>query len=452
MQSREPIPDRIRRAFPGLMLVMFLGTVDQTAMASALPSVAGDLGGPEHMPLIVAAYFVAATAAMPAAGFLGDRVGHRNMLLGGLAVFGLGATLCASATGVPQLSAYRALQGLGGGTLMIGAQATLGELVSPRERGRYLGLLGIAFMAAAVVGPLAGGAVVDLASWRWVFLGYLPLVAAAAYAVVRGIRLPPPARHGGPPLPRALWADRSFVLAVGLGFLLGFAMFSAVAYLPAYLQIALRLSATGSGAVLLLLMASLLGAAILSGAIVSRTGRYRAFPVAGTALASAGQGTLALFGPAGGVPAAVVAVSLTGIGVGLTMQVVVVVAQNAATRETLGAATSAVALVRQVGAAAGVVGLGAVLTAGFTSRLPAEAARALGDRAGSLDPASLAAMPAGIAADVSAAFGAAMPPVAAVSAVLLAGAFVLTLFLPERELRTEAFAEGHGTTPGGRHA
>ena len=429
MQGRDPIPERVRRAFPALMLVMFLGTVDQTAMASALPSVAGDLGGPEHMPLIVAAYFVAATAAMPAAGLLGDRAGHRSMLLGGLAVFGLGAALCASATGVPQLSVYRAFQGLGGGTLMIGAQATLGELVSPRERGRYLGLLGIAFMAAAVIGPLVGGAVVDLASWRWVFLGYLPLVAAAGYAVLSGIRLPPPVRHGGRPLPRVLWSDTSFVLAVALGFLLGFAMFSAVSYLPASLQIALRLSATASGGVLLLLMAALLAAAITSGAIVSRTGRYRAFPVAGTALAAAGQGTLALLGPAGGVPAAVAAVALTGIGVGLPMQIVVVVAQNAATRETLGAATSAVALVRQVGAAAGVVGLGALLTAGFTSRLSAEAARALGDRAGSLDPSSLAALPAGLAA-----------------------AFVLTLFLPERELRTEAFAEGHDTTPGGRHA
>ncbi|WP_077489336.1 MFS transporter [Sinomonas mesophila] len=452
MERRDRIPERVRRAFPGLMLVMFLATVDQTAMASALPSVAGDLGGPEHMPLIVAAYFVAATAAMPAAGFLGDRAGHRRVLLGGLAVFVLGASLCASAAGVPQLVAYRTLQGLGGGTLMIGAQATLGELVSPRERGRYLGLLGIAFMAAAVIGPLVGGAVVDLASWRWIFLGYVPLAAGAAYAIVRGIRLTPPTRHAGPSMPRALWRDPAFVLAVAVSFLVGFAMFSSIAYLPAYLQIALGASATASGAVLLLLMVALLTAAIASGAVVSRTGRYRAFPVAGMALAAAGQGTLALLGPAGGLPAAAASVALTGLGVGLTMQIMVAVAQNAATRETLGAATSAVALVRQAGAAAGVVGLGAILTAGFVARLPEEAIRVLGDRAGSLDPESLATLPPGIAGDVSAAFGAALPPVAAASAAVLAVAFVLTLFLPERELRTEAFAEGRGQTPGGRHA
>lgn len=333
---------------------------------------------------------------------------------------------------------------------MLGAQATLGELVSPRERGRYL--LGVAFMAASVIGPLAGGAAAEYGSWRWIFLGYIPLAAAAAYAIVRGVRLPPPSRHTGRPWPVALPKDRGFVLAVAVSFLLGFAMFSFISYLPSYLQIALRLSATSSGLVLLLLIGTLLAVAIASGVLVSRAGRYRAFPVAGTVLAAAGQGILATLGPAGGLPAVIVAVALTGTGVGLTMQIMVAVAQNAATRDNLGAATAAVAFLRQGGAAAGVVGLGAALTAGFTARLSGEAATALGNSAGSLDPASLAVLPPGLAGEVSAAFGAALPPVATLSAAVLAASFFLTLFLPERELRTEAFAGDPNPTPGDRHA
>lgn len=446
------IPRQVRRALPALMLVMFLGALDQTAVASALPEIAGELGRPEHISLIAGAYFAAATVAMPAAGYLGDRLGQRPVLLGGLAVFVLGALLCAFVTGVPELVAFRVVQGLGGGTLMLGAQATLGELVSPRERGRYLGLLGIAFMAASVIGPLAGGAAAEYGSWRWIFLGYVPLAASAAYAILRGVRFLPPSPRAGRTGFLALPRDRAFVLAVAVSFLLGFAMFSFIAYLPSYLQLALSLSATSAGLVLLLLMVTLLVAAITSGGLVSRTGRYRTFPIAGTLLASVGQGILAVLGPAGGLPAVIAAVALTGTGVGLTMQIMVAVAQNAATRDTLGVVTAAVAFLRQGGAAAGVTGLGAALTAGFTARLPAEAAVALGSRAGSLDPASLTVLPPGLADDVSSAFGAAFPAVATATAAVLSASFVLTLFLPERELRTEAFAEGHSHRPGDRHA
>ncbi|GAB4100902.1 MFS transporter [Sinomonas halotolerans] len=441
MEGGQPIPPAVRRALPALLLVMFLGAVDQTAMSAALPSVAGDLGGPEHMPAIVAAYLVAATVAMPAAGILGDRLGHRRVLAGGVLVFLAGAVVCAAAGQLWTLIAARSVQGVGGGVLMIGAQAVIGELVSPRERGRYLAVIGVAFMAAAVTGPVLGGAIVDAASWRWIFVGYVPLAVLAFVAVLRGIRLPPVLR-GRKGFPWELVRDRSFSLAVAMSFLVGFAMFSVIAYVPAYLQIALGLSATQSGAVLVLLVAALLTTAVGSGVLIARTGRYRVFPRIGTLTAGGGLALIAVAGTGGGLAAALGGLVLVGLGIGFTMQVLVMIGQNAATRETLGVATSAVAFVRQVGAAAGVALVGAAVTAGFRARLPAEAAAVLGDRSGALGPAAIAGLPRGAAADVAAAYGGALTSVLLLPAVLLGLAAVLALLLPDRPLRTEAFADG----------
>lgn len=194
-QRRKPaVPAAIRAALPGILLVMFLGAVDQTVMAAALPTVAGDLGGLDQMPAIITAYLVAATAAMPLAGKLGDAFGHKRVLQASLVLFVIGAVLCGLAQSVPELIASRAVQGIGGGGLMIGAQAIIGELVSPRERGRFLGIIGVAYIVAVVVGPLAGGAVVDRLSWRWIFYGYVPVGLAALAVVSLALHLPAPAR------------------------------------------------------------------------------------------------------------------------------------------------------------------------------------------------------------------------------------------------------------------
>ena len=182
----------IMRVLPGLMLVMLLGALDQTIMAPALPAVAGDLGGLNHIPAVVTAYLAAATVVMPAYGKLGDRFGRPRVLQVAIGLFMVGAICCGIAQSMTTLVAGRIIQGAGGGGLMIGAQAVLGEVVSPRERGRYLGLLSGVYVLAAVGGPLLGGLVVDHLSWRWIFAGYLPLGLLALIMVRRTLRLPVP--------------------------------------------------------------------------------------------------------------------------------------------------------------------------------------------------------------------------------------------------------------------
>ncbi|UBU15753.1 MFS transporter [Nonomuraea gerenzanensis] len=449
----------------GLMLAMLLGALDQTIMAPALPAVAGALGGLDRMPAVVSAYLVAATVVMPVYGKLGDRYGRKATMQAAVVIFVTGAVLCGLATSMPQFIAFRAIQGLGGGGLVIGAQAIIGELVSPRERGRYLGLFGAAYIVAAVGGPLVGGFFVDGPGWRWIFAVYPPLGLLALVLLSVALKLPRPrtrapldvagavtlgatvvgivmvgesgnpaylalaaagvvawlvsARFARDPiLPLRLFADRAFAVPVAISLLIGFALFGTITYLPAYAQIALHTSATQAGLLVTALMGGVLVAAVASGRLITRTGTYKPYPVAGTALAAAG---LALLGFAGAGPVVLVlALLLTGLGVGLVMQVMVLAAQNAVEYADLGTATSSVTFVRQVGASAGVALVGALitLTSGISSTSPANLPEAVRGQ-----------------------FAAAVPPVFAAMAPLLVVAFLLALALPARPLRTTAHVE-----------
>ncbi len=495
--QRPPrIPPAVRSALPGILLVMFLGALDQTVMASALPTVAGDVNGLDQMSTIVTGYLVAATAAMPLTGKLGDAFGRKRILQASLAVFVLGAGLCSAAQTVPELIAFRAIQGIGGGGLMIGSQAVIGELVSPRERGRFLGIIGAAFILAAVTGPLAGGAVVDHFSWRWIFYAYVPIGLVALVVVNRTLKLPvpPSGRHidyGGaallslaimsvitlcsgvgaawpawlapvlalatvaavtgwlaisrrapdPIIPLTLFCDRAFSIPTAVSFLIGFAMFATLSYLPAFLQVGMGMSATASGGMLIALMAGILITTAGSGALITLTGRYKPYPVAGTLLALPGMWLFSTL-DAGSSPWLVLASMLVlGLGIGLVMQVMVLVVQNAVGRQDLGAATSTVTFLRQVGSSAGVAVLGSLIAVRFTASLPGPLASELGDRIKSLTPKILEQLPAEDRRAVAEAFGHALPPVFLYAAAVLAVAFVLTLFLPERELRTIAHAD-----------
>ncbi|MEZ2390435.1 MFS transporter [bacterium RCC_150] len=493
----------VRAALPGILLVMFLGTLDQTVMASALPTVAGDLGGLDQMPTIITGYLVAATAAMPLTGKLGDAFGRKRVLQGSLAFFVIGAALCSLAQSVPQLIGFRAVQGIGGGGLMIGAQSVIGELVSPRERGRLLGIIGAAYVTAAVAGPLAGGAVVDHFSWRWIFYFYVPL-GLAAFAVVSftlhlpatprgrqvdyggaallcvaivalillcsGGSFPAPAwfppvlgavgfaalalwlyvsrRSPDPIIPLALFRDSAFAIPTAVSFLVGFAMFATLSYLPAFLQVGMGMSATASGGTLIALMAGFLLTTTGSGALITLTGRYKLYPVAGTLLGVPGMWLFSTMDSSSGPWLVLLSMLLLGLGIGLVMQVMVLVVQNSVQRRDLGAATSTVTFLRQVGAAVGVAVLGSLITVRFAAAVPAPLAAQLGDRIKSLTPQALADLPPADRAAVAQAFGHALPPVFGFAAIVLAAAFVLTLFLPERELRTTAHSDApHADAP-----
>ncbi|MQA96495.1 MAG: MFS transporter [Streptosporangiales bacterium] len=460
-------PSTITTVLPGLLLAMLLGALDQTIMAPALSSIARDLGDLADMPAVMTAYLAAATAAMPVYGKLGDRFGRGVVIQVALVLFVLGALLCPLATSVPQLAAFRVLQGLGGGGLSIGAQAILGELVSPRERGRYLGQMGAAYVVAAVGGPLIGGLITDHFGWRWIFAIYPPLGLLAAAVLARTLRLPRPrpgaappvdylgaaalagtvaalvlygqtgspvallvalaaaaawlvsARHAADPvLPLRLFRDRSFTVPVAVSFLVGFALFGTVTYVPAWAGLAMGVPASQAALMLTGLMAGVLLTTVASGRMITRTGRYLVYPITGTALAAIGLALASWLLATDTEPRILVAATLVliGLGIGCVVQVMVLIAQNGAEHADLGTATSAVTFFRQIGASLGVAVVGALI-----SRHVALQGAATSDGGQAMGHA------------LALAFGAVAP--------VLVVACVLTLTLPARPLRTTAHVD-----------
>jgi EmrB/QacA subfamily drug resistance transporter len=485
-------PTSVALALPGLLLAMLLAALDQTAMAPALPEIAGDLGGLERMPTVVTAYLVAATAVMPVYGRLGDRYGRRPLIQAAVLLFVVGALMAATATTLPGFVTARVVQGLGGGGLMIGAQAIIGEIVSPRERGRYLGLFGAVYVVAAVGGPLLGGVVVDHLSWRWIFAVHPPLGLAALVALSLTLRLPrpthrPPVDYAGaaalaatvvgvvlaadglarpdaypawappalmvgtlvalglwavtaatardPVLPPRLLRRRAFALPVAVSFLIGFGLFGTLTYIPAYAQVSLDMTATRAGLLVTAMMAGALVSTVVSGRLITRTGHYRPYPIAGTAVAAVGLTLLGLLGARPDTGTLVALLVLVGLGIGLVMQVVMLAAQNAVDRADLGAATSSVLFLRQVGASVGVAVVGSLITRSFDARVP-EGVGAPRE----LSPEAIAALPEPTRGLVESAFGSAVPPALLAMAPLLGLAFLLTLAFPALPLRTTAHA------------
>ncbi|MEU5040584.1 MDR family MFS transporter [Streptomyces griseorubiginosus] len=428
--GEEHVSGNVLVSIGALLLGMLLAALDQTIVSTALPTIVSDLGGMEHLSWVVTAYLLASTAATPLWGKLGDQYGRKRLFQTAIVIFLIGSALCGMAQDMPQLIAFRALQGLGGGGLMVLSMAIVGDLVPPRERGRYQGLFGAVFGATSVLGPLLGGLFTEHLSWRWVFYVNLPVgvVALAVIAVV--LRIPRrSAKHvidylgtfliaavatclvlvaslGGttwgwaspqivglavlgvvlavafvaverraaePVLPLKLFRIRTFALSAVISFIVGFAMFGAMTYLPTFLQVVQGVSPTMSGVHMLPMVFGLLLSSTVSGQIVSRTGRWKVFPVAGTAVTTLGLLLLHRLDEGSSTWVMSLYFCVFGLGLGLVMQVLVLIVQNAVSYEDLGVATSGATFFRSIGASFGVAIFGTV----FANRLGDKLADAL---------------------------------------------------------------------------
>ncbi len=411
----------------GLMMGMFLAALDQTIVSTALPTIVGDFHRSNLLSWVITAYLLASTASTPLWGKAGDLYGRKRIFQLAIVVFLLASALCGASQNMFELIAFRGLQGVGGGGLLSLAFAIIGDVIPPRERGRYQGYFGAVFGVASVVGPLAGGFAVDSLSWRYIFYVNLPLGIAALAVTNRVLRLPVRKREvlidwwgalllvagvscillatqlggtnypwaswqiiglfalGGivvagfvlreatapePILPLDLFRIRIFTVANIVSFVSGVAMFGALAFLPQYLQLVHGVSATESGLLLLPLLVGLLAMSISSGLYISRTGRYRWFPLAGTIGVTIGLVLLTRLGAHTSLGLVSLYILVFGLGLGLFMQVLTLVVQNAVPMKQMGVGTSSVTFFRSMGGAIGASALGAVLTAGLTAEFP----------------------------------------------------------------------------------
>jgi EmrB/QacA subfamily drug resistance transporter len=439
----------VRLIFGALLLVLLLASLDQTIVSTALPTIVGDLGGISKLSWVVTAYLLSSTVVGPVYGKLGDLYGRKVVLQSAIVIFLVGSALCGISQNMTELIAFRAIQGLGGGGLFVLTIAVVGDIIAPRDRGRYQGFFGAVFGVSTVIGPLLGGFFVDNLSWRWIFYVNLPigvlalaviatafqartdrarhtidylgaallaggLAAVVLYTSLGGTTYPwgspgmvalvatgiallaafvlAEKRAAEPILPLELFRNRTFAVTSAVGFIVGLALFGAVTYLPLYLQDVKGYSPTISGLLITPMMAGVLITSIGSGQLISRFGRYKPFPIAGTAIAAVGLALLSRLQVDTSTVVAGAYMLVLGLGLGLVLQVLVLAAQNAVDYKYLGVASSGSTLFRQVGGSIGVSLFGAI----FANRLAHHLATSIPAGAhvpATADPAALKRLP-----------------------------------------------------------
>ncbi|MGH8925230.1 MAG: MDR family MFS transporter [Acidimicrobiia bacterium] len=478
----------------GLMIGLFLAALDQTIVATALPTMVGELGGLEQLSWVVTAYLLASTVTAPLYGKISDLYGRKAVFQAAIILFLAGSILCGLSQNMGQLVAWRGLQGLGAGGLFVMAMTIIGDILSPRERGRYQGYFGAVFALASVAGPLAGGWFVDNVDWRWVFYINVPIGLVALFVTGSALNLPFVRRArpidfagaatlvvsvsalllamvwGGneyewnspqiigllvtgavvglaflwwerravePILPPRLFRNRTFALTSASGFIIGLAMFGGIVFLPLFLQVVVGASATNSGLLLVPMMGGIIGSSVIGGRLITRTGRYKIFPVVGSALATLAFFLLSTMGVGTVLATASVYMFVLGVGVGMIMPVLVLAVQNSVDHSDMGVATSSNNFFRSLGGAFGTALLGAVFTGQLATRL-AGLGSGVGGGPLTSSPAAIAALPDSVRSQVIEVFASSIGTVFLVALPFTVLALVLSLLTPELPLRETA--------------
>jgi EmrB/QacA subfamily drug resistance transporter len=482
--------------FAGLMVAMLLASLDQTIFSTALPTIVGELNGVDHMLWVTTAYILASTIVMPVYGKLGDLVGRKWLFVAAIVLFLVGSVMGGLSDSMGTLIAGRAVQGLGGGGLMILALAIIADVVPARQRGKYQGIMGAVFAVSSVAGPLLGGYFTDGPGWRWAFWMNIPLGILAILSAVYFLKLPKReyvkpkidiagmtvlalfatalvlfTTWGGntyawdspviigliagtvlaavafvlierralePVIPLALFANRNFNLTTAAGLIIGVAMFGALAYMPTYLQMVTGVGATDAGLLMIPMMGALLVSSVASGQIVSRTGRYKALPIVGMFITAAGLFLLSTMTATTAIWLMCVFLGVMGLGLGMSMQILILVVQNSFPIGIVGTATASNNFFRQIGSSLGAAIVGSLFVSRLTESLSANLpAGATAGGTNSLTPAIVSGLPDAVRTVVVNAYNDALTPIFLLLVPLVLVAAVLLMFVVEKPLATK---------------